>query len=301
MAVVSTELVAPVTATDSTGDIDLTLTAGLVRSDPVDGASLVVALIIHQDSTGVTFLGVTDDAAFDAFYGTDIWSDGLNHYDGEIFSSPGARVESQTGLILNGLDIGDTITFHYDAPIGEYRAYVRGYTGVNIDRCWTAPDEISMDALFYGGGAPTPFQLLVGDSGDSYSIVAEQNGHATDLTVWTQPLSTVNPTTPGGDLLLVVGRANVSSVFPSGPVVFDDAGLIEMWGFNDVFFGAEAFGWTQSWVEKPVVASDVIDLQETMSNPFHQDMLFSGNVLRPGPGPRANCNEPQGWKQIRVH
>jgi hypothetical protein len=76
--------------------------------------------------------------------------------------------------------------------------------------------------------------------------------------------------------------------------------LVEQWGFNDVQFAAETVRYTQSWVEKAVVASDVLVLDETMTNPFQQDMLFSGNVLRPGPGPRPTCVEvTPGWRSIR--
>lgn len=291
MAIVSTELMAPVSGTDGTGTIVLTLDAGIVRSDPVDGASLVIAYIIHEDSTGSVFEGVTDNAVFDAFYGTGIWSDGLNHYDAEIFSSAGARNESMCGLILNGLEAGDEITFHYDTPQGEYRAYVRGYTGVNINRCWTDPDEVTMDQIFYLGGDPTPFQTLTGDVDSSLGIFAGQVGSGSDLTSWSSPVTTIDPTIEGGDLLLVVGLGGVSSVFPSGPVVWDDAGLVVKWAFNDVFFGAETNGFTQSWVERVVTLGDVVTIQESMGNPFHQSMGFTGNVLRAGPGPYF-CDVP---------
>jgi hypothetical protein len=302
VAVASFEVSPDTIATDTTGDVPIVLTADIPRSDPGLGASLIVIMCIHKDQSGVAnLISVDDDATPDAFYGTSLFSDGLNQYGPEIFSDSGGKEENRTGLITNGLAIGDTITLHYDAPIGSYRTYARGYTGVSINRCWTNPDEITLSNLFYGltgeAGA-VPFSRLYGDSGDSLGIFAGDAGTAG--VIWSLPSSSVDPFTTDAGLMLVLAKNLLTTtVFPSGVLSWDDAGISVKEAFNDYNFGDAGIRTTMSWGEKVLAASDVISLETTpATNPTHQTYNLTGNVLRPGPGPRfCSTFRPQIYRR----
>lgn len=148
MAVASLGVIGSATGFGVTS-LDIPVTVNVPRSDPTLGGSAVLLFVMILDTNGHGGPGsVGDSAPTDPFYGTCLYTDGLNHYDvlanfagfnssdnprtGLPFNNNGDASGTYAGLILNPLVGGvDTITLTFSATIQAVNAVAVAYTGLN--------------------------------------------------------------------------------------------------------------------------------------------------------------------------
>lgn len=118
--------------------ITIPVTVDVPRSDPTDGATIVLVLTITDNLSAPSTNAISDDAPTDAFYDTHIFADGLNHYITNVpllgGVNTGVTVMVSAGLILNPLVASlNSITVPLGGTADNYVASARAYTGVLVD------------------------------------------------------------------------------------------------------------------------------------------------------------------------
>lgn len=266
-------------------DVDVVLNADVGRSDPVDGATLIVIGIWAETTAGNYEVdSVTDDAPTNSFYGTTLFADGKNQYGPCVFRNPVFNFMSQTGLILHPLSSGDTITLTFQGSMNAVRTYARAYTGVRLNRAWTTPDEISITDLLHTGivgyGYQAAFSEFHSPSETEGWFTAEGSVFAATDQFGMTPGAGLNPVVTASSAGLGVWMGNVFGGAGHSPIAWENADITVVESWEDQTLGAGPVT-TMSWGEEVIAASDVM-------NPLAQyDIQFSLNVLVPGPGPRG--------------
>lgn len=126
---IGTPFVAGQATVSGSDTLVIPITADIPRSDPSGGGTVILVFVhVPSDYTG-NYVGTTDDASEDPFYGTCIFADGLNHYvlggglSGPVF-----------GLVMNEMANGENnITVQLDTAADFIVGTVFVFTAVRVN------------------------------------------------------------------------------------------------------------------------------------------------------------------------
>ena len=293
MAIASLGLVGQATAL-GTDTLVIPLTTTIPRSDPSTGATVIFVTVISDDASASSSPNaMSDDGVTDPFYGTCLFTDGLNHYAsapvGADYSVANLVInQSWVGLVCNPLDASNSITVVMNAPQGYLLGIAVAYTGVNLPYIGTGgfsdlPSLISASPSdpWVANNAFWTFHL--DGSVDVYLSAPTGYSGPPD---WTWVL--------GSYAIYNVAWNDISNP-TSGAWVWDQAGITTEFEIDDESDGVGAHNWSFVWADQPLAPPEVVALTGSAS-PGWWFPQSSGAAwaLAGGPGPSCNSTPPPG-------
>lgn len=326
MAIASFDLGnATVTAADT---IVIPLGANVPRSDPTDGATLILVSVLCADNViDPEVTGVTDDGDPDGdFYGACIFSDGLNHYSQfnlipeNLFTGGYEYVPSVGwfGLILNDLTTANSLTIQLNGTVAWAFAFARAYTGVLLDTSGVPSGggfpTSNADWLFdgsFGSEVVGPVGFAVDDdAGASGGIVSWGYGGSGGSLRYTNPGGVGGCT--DGNWTWQLGALAIYAMFVlsntgSGARTWDDTDIAAVDEFDDINAGLGAFTVLQTIVvaeqaiTAPQTGISVAGSWATGLDNHASVTIGAGTILQAGVGPTCPAAPPTGNPVFNNH
>lgn len=305
MAVTSLGVIGAASAS-GTDTVVIPIVASIPRSDPDDGATLIVVTVISDDGAiGQLIAAISDDGETDPFYGDCLITSGLNSYVespiGVNASSVNLTVAtSWIGLITNPLDASNSITVTLTGTQDFIFAFATAYTGCNVD--------------YTGVGGFTDASFMFSSPGSPTNPCGTVTCGATDQNLAWQLFAGVNISNPSGcsgptdwqwdtgDLALYwLIRLNPAT--PTGGNTWTDGSIESIAEFDDTVTGVDSDTFSFVFAEQPVSTPvSGIDVSSTWAAPIDNDSTFGGGgVLIGGFGPLCTETPPPGSGMPILH